>query len=593
MYKPSVKDKQQSFELCLSYLKTGVVPKELKEDCRIYFADDLLEKVIEFNRTHSSRKRHYIDFDKVLNPETVFECYIVDVLKLFATKHIWLYNVDGWQESVLKYAITQAFKTVNGAGYNAFMDGDTRISIPWETSNHVKQLYNGIETIAREGIEFISFCTKEAVDWRNIKPRIKPLIIELTYKVNEDGCIGRILCTQFAQLQYIKNGLTHLIIEGRCKVFLGLAGSGKSTAACYGLTDKWLGISLCNTVALELYHKNNNVTPLSISAYRCYKRCSGSTAAADICSTPNIMIDETSLWTANELDVLANIINQVKQNNGKLYILGDTHQQHGFLGRGCLLDAITKLANEVDDTCISNHTTLYRQSSMPEHQTRLVRYIETGDMSNFNGITKEIDYDEIAKEVVKDCENSIAVALTNKSVADINKLCIAKLTNTSYNTTQSLLHMNETAFKEWMSNNLWRLDGYKIPLIGAKTQLIAKPPTGCSILDRFRYKILRNEKAWLSNGMVTREITGETTLYDNIFDYFDLGFAITCFRSQGLEWNNTYVVLETPILLNYESLYVAESRCIRRILTYTNEGCRNRILHPIQMLNPFNLDTVQ
>ena len=587
-YKPTAKEKRDSFDKCISYLQTGIMPKDLDEDSRIYFMGDLLEKVIAYNTRHKACKRHYISFDTVVNPETLFEYYIVKVLRLYATTHVWDYTFYGWQEYALRGAIIKAFKTLNSTWCGTFMDGDIRISIPWETANHVKQLYKEIELAAKDGVEFISFCIGEEIKWSTLQPYVKPLIIELTSVIKEEGYVGRMLTPQLEQLQRIRKGLTDLILDGRCKMFLGLAGSGKSTAACRGLTGGWLGISLCNTVALELHNKNNNITPLSITAYRCYTKCGGAAARA-ICSTPNIIIDETSLWTANELDVLVAIIEQVQRGDGELYILGDTHQQHGFLGRGCLLDAITKLAKEVDETCISNHTTLHRQMYMPEHKERLERFIETGEMHNFKETFNELDYDKIATAVISDCRTSVAIAFTNNSVEQINRLCITKLANCTADETKAVMRMNKKGFKEWLSCNIWRLRGYDIPLLGAKTQLLGRPPKNCSIIDRLHYKILRNEKAVLHHGAVTRQITGETMSADGAFDLFDLGFAITCFRSQGLEWRNTHIIIETPMLLSYESVYVAESRCLFSVATYTRAEYLNRTLQPIHMLNAFDV----
>lgn len=592
MYKPTPKERQQSFGLCLDYLRTREVPKDLREDTKIYIIGDLLEKIIQYNKTHTPPKFHYITFDKIMSPKTLYEFYIVHLLQSYATTGQWVYSLGDMEKQILKYAVMQTFTMLNGAGCREFMDGSTRISIPWENSSHVTQLYNGVEVITKEGLEFITFCTGKRVEWDALKPLVKQAVIDVTTRVKEEGHVGRMLNTQLLQLQLIKHKLQQLILEERCKVFLGLAGSGKSTAACYGLTGQWLGISLCNTVALELYHKNNCITPLSIAAYKCYQRAKGDVAAT-IRATPNIILDETSLWTANELDALATIVIQVVDNDGKLYILGDMHQQHGFLGRGCLLDAIIKLAKETNEASISNHTTLYRQASIPEHQRRLMTYIKTGRISDLGGVTQGLDYNKIAIKMIRDLKNSIVIALTNKSVTYINRICISKLAGCTDGETQSLLKMSEAEFKAWLLDNLELFKDYDIPLIGAKTQLMAKPPKGCGIIERFNYKVLRNEKAWLSNGMVRREITGTKTFYDNPFEYFDLGFAITCFRSQGLEWNNTYVVLENPMLFRYESVYVAESRCRQTIDTYYgNASYKDRVLQPIQMLNAFDIEVI-
>lgn len=341
-------------------------------------------------------------------------------------------------------------------------------------------------------------------------------------------------------LQRLKSNLRSV----EFKVYHGYAGSGKSTAVINELKNadgKKAIVSLSNTIGLMFSEKlaKNGVMINNQSCSKCRYLYANEGEIKNlkdlIRGYEQVVIDEFSQWGFYELHLLNSIIEH--NPKAKFYIMGDINQIPTFLSGGSLLYSIME---EFPDN-VKNFTEMHRFTG--ELKTNITNLLKSKLSFNIRTDVKDIL-----------ATSDIVVTGSNKHVKKFNELMFKVKHNINFSedlTVEGALHK---AKDEW------------IPLLANAT---------CVIDDK--YKMYTNQK--FSGKYCSK--THRYCLRDEINNYtietsdrknlwkFNLGYAITVNKAQGLEWDNVAVYLDVTgtqpgekdmNLLNFNALYVALSR---------------------------------
>ena len=401
---------------------------------------------------------------------------------------------------------------------------------------------------------------------------------------------------------------TKRLIEKRLLyICIGLAGSGKSAGTIADVKyGKWMAISRSNTVCFELYSKfkakhpdNKDVEfiPKSIAAYNC--------APIEDC---NVIIDEFSQWELHDLATFNRILENALKNHKQVHILGDPLQMKGFISRGSLLAPFYRLVKHHGGNCETKfdelhrcEDTCYNDSIFNYIKTRNVnymkRYIKYGTINNIS----QSEYEEIIANgvILTDCGDGMlkkrrGCAYMNHIV--VKYMAIQKGLEYDENKITDLKY-NEEIVDELLQN------GTSIKLLVNTTTIVdrdsykeVKDP-----LLRMNFKIFRNEKATLSydngkyfvtlgraNTQTKNQITIEYTSIEEVFKSYMLGYSITVTRAQGLEWENVIYLIDKKCGTDFESFYVAMTRCREKCYCLCNE--KNKMFmrkEPIKIADHF------
>lgn len=366
--------------------------------------------------------------------------------------------------------------------------------------------------------------------------------------------------------------LTNVLIKlNLLHIYTGYAGSGKSTRAICDIPSfDCISVTRSNTVGMTLdakyrrIHSDSRFIPKSITAYNLRNT-----------ANVNVIIDEFSQWELHDLSTLENILSQAKTYNKHVYILGDTRQMKGFISRGSLLEAYISLYEACGGNVIKCNA-LHRCEDL-DYNGRVLQYISSGDANylsewiadgSFEDIT-ENDFENIVSNgvILTDCGDSDKMFNKGRGCKYANYLVIHYLAK------QHGIHF------ESVNDALMELTkiGLGINLLANETCIMDLNAYKRTKSERTRvdYKLLRNERAKLfyRNGMYIIELeryseNDEVISYkfnsvDDAMEHFTLGYAITVTRAQGLEWDHVIYVQDSYYGTNYETFYVAMTRCKR------------------------------
>ena len=271
----------------------------------------------------------------------------------------------------------------------------------------------------------------------------------------------------------------------------------------------------------------------------------------------------------------------------------------GFISRGSLLEPYIQLykacggvvieCNELhrcEDSNYNGNILQYIQSGDPNY---LSEYINDG---SFGDITED-DFERITSNgvILTDCGEGDKMFNNGRGCKYANRLVIdylAKQKGIDYESVNDALT--------------------ELVKIGAKINLLANDTcimnsTGYKNSESERecmdYKLFRNERAELSykNGgyIVTlerhsaddKEISWKFNSVDDAMEHFTFGYAITVTRAQGLEWDNVIYVQDSYYGTNYETFYVAMTRCKQTSKCLVNRPLKR--MHPESVASHFSV----
>lgn len=527
----------------------------------------------------------YITIEKFMEPTTLLDCWKKCIIENYIETSTWELveiNIEYLKaERLLKIAFHSPYsKGFNDNEYHTFVSID---------ECDVKALLN--KSIINDFM-----CYNKAIENNYIKCISTPINLSTFNKIINDGLAEYTTCVvepyngkyynrvmlkeDFELISNICDTTKQLIEKRLLYVCIGFAGSGKSAGAIAGIKcDKWMAISRSNTVCFELYSKfkNNHPSnkcvefiPKSIAAYNC--------APIEDC---NVIIDEFSQWELHDLATFNNILKNALKNNKQVHVLGDPLQMKGFISRGSLLAPFVRLVKHYGGNCETKFDELHRcedkyynDSIFNYVKTRNIkymnRYIKCGTVENIS----PVEYEKIITNgiILTDCSDGMLKEL--RGCAYMNHVVIKYMAiqkGLQYNENRITdLKYNEEIVDELLHNGISiKLLVNKTTIFDRKSYKKIKDP-----LLQINFKIFRNEKATLiyNNGKyiaILERINTQTNLQINlefnsieeVFELFMLGYSITVTRAQGLGWENVIYLIDKKCGTDFESFYVAMTRC--------------------------------
>lgn len=531
----------------------------------------------------------YIAIEKFMEPTTLLDCWKKCIIENYIKTRTWKLveiNIEYLNaERLLKIAFHSPYsKGFNDNEYHTFISIAERDIKPILNKSVISDFMCYNKAIENNYIKYIS----TPISLSAFNQIINNGLVEYTMHVVEPyngEYYNRIMLKEdYILVSNICNITKQLIDKKLLYICIGLAGSGKSDGTIADIKyGKWMAISRSNTVCFELYSKfkrnhpsseDVEFIPKSIAAYN--------RAQIEDC---NVIIDEFSQWELHDLATFNNILKNALKNNKQVHVLGDPLQMKGFISRGSLLAPFYKLVKHYGGNCETKFYELHRckdkyynESIFNYVKTRNIkhmkRYIKRGTIDNISSS----EYEKIVANgiILTDCSDGMLKEF--RGCAYMNHVVVKYMAiqkGLQYNENRITdLKYNEEVVDELLHN------GTSIKLLVNKTTIFdresykkAKDP-----LLQINFKIFRNEKATLIynggkyiiilnriNTQTNLQITLELDSIEEVFELFMLGYSITVTRAQGLGWDNVIYIIDKKCGTDFESFYVAMTRC--------NESC--------------------
>lgn len=339
------------------------------------------------------------------------------------------------------------------------------------------------------------------------------------------------------------HNLKELINERRIfEIHNGHAGCGKSTTVIKTCNSeenknkKSIIISLSNTIGNMFKVKVPQIIPMSCNKAKFGLSSNVPSIIKEIENADIIVLDEFSQWGFEWLDLLIELL--TVNDHAEFYVMGDIDQIPTFLSSGSLLYSIIQ---EFPNNVVQ-HNTQWRFINNPNYKDLVDNILN--DTIPANTMISSLN-DTILKQT--DC----FITGANKNVDYLNSLVL----KTRFNIVTPL-------------NNLYDIivqTKGEIPLISSKTTEI----NGGKIYRNTRYSVITivpQERYCV----IKSEVDGKLVKcgVNDINFNFDLAYAITVNRAQGLEWENVccYITSIDKNLKNYNALYVALTRGKQNII---------------------------
>jgi len=401
------------------------------------------------------------------------------------------------------------------------------------------------------------------------------------------------------------NMLSALIKEHKnvFKVFHGKAGTGKSTKVARIIKDKKPSsvaiVSLSNTIGIMLKNKIDKLVKdpsVKVEYNSIIKATHIPVRGKDV-----IIIDEFGQWGFAEVNLLIDLLSNNK--NAEFYLMGDVRQIPTFLSGGSLLYSIIE------------HMPKYCEELKIAHRFKNANCIEMekniDDLLNDNKISFDVFADEAEtdNDVIKKFDFDVVICGTNKNVNRMNRRMFYDKFKTDV-----VLKNKMSAFK----NNNVTIDVYKtlLKVKNKEVELLTNTSEKTNLtLGSFgqnyngTIQLNRNERVtvkytgstieMLFKAQETKEVlilkrlsTFDEKALEIFFDKFNLGYALTVNKAQGLEWNNVLVYLTRNDfnLLNKNAMYVAISRGLNNLIVCSNNLEREKFISNLT-LSDMILDT--
>lgn len=565
----------------------------LSLESNVHLPRSLKAKLIEGLNKKCNNVDMYISIQDYLNPATLAQCWIVSIIN---------YNIltDKWALVALDRQYlnpTRLLKLIFHGRYDK--EDHQYFSITLQNlkdalDKFITPFINDYNDLVNKG-----YIVGHELDMSSIKRELNVVIQANVKRVVEplgDKMDHRLMLASDVQLiDSIKSLTSALIKFNLLHIYTGYAGSGKSTdAICNIPSFDCISVTRSNTVGMSLdvkyhtHHSDGSFIPKSITAYNLSK-------------TPNVnvIIDEFSQWELHDLETLESILSQANRYNKHVYILGDTLQMKGFISRGSLLEPYIQLYKACGGVVIE-YNELHRCQD-PDYNGKVLQYIESGDTNylseyiakgSFKDITED-DFENIISNgvILTDCGDSDKMFNNGRGCKYANHLVIHYLAKQNGIDYESLNDALTELLKKESHINLLANDTCIMDLEAYKKSESER--------ERMDYKLFRNERAKLSyrggryvieldrRSADNEEISWEFYSVDEAMEHFTLGYAITVTRAQGLEWDNVIYVQDSYYGTNYETFYVAMTRCKQTSKCLVNAPLKR--MHPESIASHFSV----
>lgn len=527
----------------------------------------------------------YITIEKFMIPTTLLDCWKKCIIENYIETGIWELVEINIEYLKAERLLRIAFHSPYSKG---FSDNEYHTFISVAECD--------IKAILNKSVINDFMCYNKAIENNYIKHISTPISLSTLNAIINNGLVEHttrivesyngknynrtILKEDYKLISNICDTTKQLIEKRLLYVCVGLAGSGKSDGTIADIKyGKWMAISRSNTVCFELYNKFKNkhpnnkdveFIPKSIAAYNC--------APIEDC---NVIIDEFSQWELHDLATFNNILKNALKNNKQVHILGDPLQMKGFISRGSLLAPFVRFVKHYGGNCETKFDELHRCEDI-YYNNSILNYVKTRNIKYMKHYIKHGTIDNISSSeyekiissgiILTDCSDGMLKELRGCAYMNhvvVKYMAIQKGLQYDENRITDLKY-NEEIVDELLHN------GTSIKLLVNKTTIFdrksykkVKDP-----LLQMNYKIFRNEKATLIyNGIkyivVLERVNTQTNLQisrdfdsiEEVFELFMLGYSITVTRAQGLGWSNVIYLIDKKCGTDFESFYVAMTRC--------------------------------
>lgn len=398
------------------------------------------------------------------------------------------------------------------------------------------------------------------------------------------------------------NMLSTLIKEHKniFKVFHGKAGTGKSTKVARIIKDKKPDsvaiVSLSNTIGIMLKNKIDKLVKdpsVKVEYNSIIKATHIPVRKKDV-----IIIDEFGQWGFAEIDLLIDLLSNNK--NAEFYLMGDVRQIPTFLSGGSLLYSIIEhmpqfckelktayrfknancieMEKNIDDLLIDNKISFPVFADEAETENDVLKRFDfdvviCGTNKNVNKMNRRMFYNKFKTDVV--LKNMMSAFKNNNVSIDVYKTLlkvknkeVELLTNTSEKTNLTLGSFGQNY------NGTIQLN---------RNERVTVKYTGSTIEMLFKAQEIKEVitlKRSGSKASLKRLSTYDEKALEIFFDKFNLGYALTVNKAQGLEWNNVLVYLTRNDfnLLNKNAMYVAISRGLNNLIVCSNNLEREKFI---------------
>lgn len=472
--------------------------------------------------------------------------------------------------------------------------------------------------------------SKVSLDIPLLKSLMNKAIKENTIPTVEEGIPVLMLKSTIEALREVKLGLKDLGSKNLCHVYIGKAGTGKTTTAINESMNSSgnVVIALSNTVALNGMTKarlaKGNGSDSCVAASIQLARVTMNLWKDEWNALSVFCIDEFSQWSMCELDVLRKIVNLCKTNGKKLVIMGDINQIPSFLGFGSLLHSIIsdkelgigsdylkvireKEERTKDETYCSNIVTVKLRNHRAKSKVNICEmntiFLNDGTIGSYNNLSITLQqllssFSEPTSKVEYGVKR-MYVTGSNNQVMDIQRRVLENVMGRPIKLDLRKGILENLELQSWMvkthnkipvrCNKTISMESLseKFKKAKEKANELSSKSSKSKLASYHEHRFIRNEQfyAWygdnnkihiasfeeVSEGNPVKMV--DDLSFETLCEHFELNYAITVNKAQGLEWDNVIVVagnLPKPegvdrwsnynLTSTRESMYVSMSR---------------------------------
>lgn len=331
----------------------------------------------------------------------------------------------------------------------------------------------------------------------------------------------------------LRVALDKAVEEGRLHIHVGHAGTGKSTAVARVLNSRKDGpsatvVSLSNTIGLMFKQRVRGICNLSCNAASA--RLQEDSSGKGLTDLDYLVMDEFSQWGFEWLWLLVKLLE--RNPTAQLHVMGDTDQIPTFLCSGNLLYAMTARYPQ----CVEQYDKQYRFHG--DYLSMMGSLVGKHVLEPGKFLVTTPDYKDY------DC----VITGTNAHVAMLNRSMLKAKTGIDFAENGKLSSVVDIG----------------TALVCSETRKVGKDKAA-------QVPVYRNEKFLVVHADIPRKEWILASVVDgrevhvggmDLDRSFELGYAMTVNRAQGLEWDRVLVYMDYSDrnMMSFSPLYVALSR---------------------------------
>ena len=361
-----------------------------------------------------------------------------------------------------------------------------------------------------------------------------------------------------ASLNSINMLVSTLADRNQFKVIHGRAGCGKTYSAVNGIASGSCVavISLSNNIAVKtaatLNKKGISADALSNTAatYMFMVNDHGNCIAQKR-GYSYILIDEFSQWGLWETDLLESILGYAEFTHAPVCIMGDELQIPSFLGRGSFLYSFLRQFPSRCEELKINH-----RNGDPRMTTLAQKFLENDTIFPLVNSPFTISGEEVSNVIgnnENDFDDFVIVTGSRQSVNFFNYLCACTVANVIPDFTEGMYDSQSFMNEHFDSIMHACATGHHFRLRAGETfRLTTRLDSSESLKIRGNEEFImhtlpvtdsRQKHPNVSMCSVLDDKRAFVCSYSDMMQFFDLAYAITVNRSQGLEWGSVLVIM--------------------------------------------------